>query len=119
MLISSLYQSGTSHLLIPHSEHFNAPDFCVTWWMYLLTDSTGQWRTVLHKGNADHERTPTFFLEPQTRGLEFFVSTSETENHLSLYDNIQVTAGARDATSFSNRASPRNESQYGCKRRCP
>lgn len=74
----STFQSGKSHLVIPHSEHFNSPDFCISWWMYLLADATGQWRTVVHKGNADHERTPTFFLEPQTRGLEFFVSTTAT-----------------------------------------
>jgi len=35
--------------------------------MYLLSDSTGQWRTVVHKGTRDNERTPTIFLEPQTR----------------------------------------------------
>jgi hypothetical protein len=27
--------------------------------------------------------------------LEFFIETSETENHLSLYDNVLVTAGSR------------------------
>ena len=45
--------------------------------MYLRQDSTGDWRTVLHKGGRDEERTPTLFLEPLTRGIEFFVSTTD------------------------------------------
>eukprot|EP00299_Pterocystis_sp_00344_P001308 c11141_g1_i1.p1 GENE.c11141_g1_i1~~c11141_g1_i1.p1 ORF type:complete len:584 (+),score=112.81 c11141_g1_i1:49-1752(+) len=69
---------ATSMLEIQHSDHFSSQDFCVSLWLYLLADSTGDWRTLLHKGNRDHERTPTLFLEPQTRGLEFFVSTSDT-----------------------------------------
>jgi len=51
--------------------------FTVEMWMYLRQDSTGDWRTVLHKGGRDEERTPTLFLEPLTRGLEFFVSTTD------------------------------------------
>eukprot|EP00299_Pterocystis_sp_00344_P009459 c3990_g1_i1.p1 GENE.c3990_g1_i1~~c3990_g1_i1.p1 ORF type:complete len:582 (+),score=101.47 c3990_g1_i1:54-1748(+) len=68
---------ASSMLEIPHSDHFSSQDFCITFWFYLLADSTGQWRTVLHKGTRDQERTPTLFLEPQTRGLEFFVSTTD------------------------------------------
>jgi len=51
--------------------------FTVEMWIYLRQDSTGDWRTVLHKGGHDEERTPTLFLEPLTRGLEFFVSTTD------------------------------------------
>lgn len=69
---------GTNYLEIPHSEHLDAQDFCVTFWLYLLGDSTGEWRSIVHKGSRDQERTPTFFLEPQSRGLEFFVSTTDT-----------------------------------------
>jgi hypothetical protein len=68
---------GQTMLEIPHTPDFEGQDFCVTYWIYLLSDSTGQWRSVLHKGARDNERTPTFFLEPQTRGIEFFVSTTD------------------------------------------
>jgi len=74
----SAYFDGSSTLEIPHSDHFASQDFCVTMWLYLLEDYNGKWRTLIHKGNRDHERTPTLFLEPETRGLEFFVSTSDT-----------------------------------------
>eukprot|EP00298_Acanthocystis_sp_HF-20_P009164 c18143_g1_i1.p1 GENE.c18143_g1_i1~~c18143_g1_i1.p1 ORF type:complete len:573 (-),score=261.86 c18143_g1_i1:119-1837(-) len=67
---------GSQMMEIPHSTDFESPDFCVTLWLYLLGDSTGQWRSLLHKGSKDQERTPTLFLEPYTRGVEFFVSTS-------------------------------------------
>lgn len=74
---ASAFFDGSNHLEIPHSEHLGSTDFCLTMWLYLLVDSTGDWRTIVHKGNQDHERTPTLFLEPATRGLEFFVSTSD------------------------------------------
>jgi len=70
---------------IPDSPRFASTQFCVTLWLYLLGDSTGQWRSLLHKGSKDQERTPTLFLEPYTRGLEFFVST----------DNVNQPSGER------------------------
>ena len=61
-----------------HVSYAEARDtFSVTMWLYLRQDSTGDWRTVLHKGMRDSDRTPTLFLEPLTRGLEFFVSTTD------------------------------------------
>eukprot|EP00299_Pterocystis_sp_00344_P008086 c2920_g1_i1.p1 GENE.c2920_g1_i1~~c2920_g1_i1.p1 ORF type:complete len:574 (+),score=112.74 c2920_g1_i1:59-1723(+) len=68
---------GNNMLEIPNSEALSNSDFCVSLWLYLLADSTGQWRTIIHKGSRDNERTPTLFLEPQTRGIEFFVSTTD------------------------------------------
>jgi len=69
---------GTSMIEIPHTDLLTeTKNFCMSMWVFLLTDSTGQWRTLVHKGERDHERTPTLFLEPQTRGIEFFVSTTD------------------------------------------
>ncbi len=76
--VSLVFPIFSSRLEIPHSDHFASQDFCLTMWLYLLDDYNGQWRTLVHKGARDHERTPTLFLEPQTRGVEFFVSTSDT-----------------------------------------
>jgi hypothetical protein len=75
---TSAYFDGSSYVEIPHSADFSSQDFCVTYWLYLIGDSTGEWRPIIHKGSRDQERTPTFFLEPQNRGLEFFVSTTDT-----------------------------------------
>jgi len=61
-----------------HAGYAEARDtFSVSMWMYLRQDSTGDWRTLMHKGSTDSDRTPTLFLEPITRGLEFFVSTTD------------------------------------------
>ncbi|KAL1528661.1 hypothetical protein AB1Y20_009998 [Prymnesium parvum] len=70
---------GTDMLEIRnHPAYSGARDtFSLEMWMYLRQDSTGEWRTVVHKGGRDEERTPTLFLEPLTRGLEFFVSTTD------------------------------------------
>jgi len=68
---------GKTMLELPHGDALESKDFCVTLWMYLLTDSTGQWRTIVHKGERDRDRTPMLLLEAQTRGVEFFVSTTD------------------------------------------
>ena len=49
----------------------------MTLWAYLNADATGNWRTLVHKGGTDSDRTPSIFLEPRTRGVEFFVSTTD------------------------------------------
>jgi len=71
---------GTDFLEVKNHPSYSeaGPTFSLEMWMYLRTDSTGDWRTVTHKGGRDEERTPTLFLEPLTRGIEFFVSTSDT-----------------------------------------
>lgn len=74
---SSAKFDGSDWVEIPDHKAMDSMDFSVTFWMYLLQDSTGQWRSVMHKGSKDHERTPTIFLEPLTRGIEFFVSTTD------------------------------------------
>jgi len=71
---------GTNQLEIPHSDHLDTTDFCMTFWIYLEADSNGQWRSIVHKGNHDHERTPSLFLEPQARGLELFVETDDVNS---------------------------------------
>ena len=74
------FTGGTDYVEIRnHQKYTEAGNtFTVEMWMYLRQDSTGDWRTVLHKGTTDEERTPIIFLEPLTRGVEFFVSTTDT-----------------------------------------
>lgn len=70
---------GTDYSELRHTAAYaeTGATFTVEMWLYLRQDSTGDWRTVMHKGGRDEERTPTLFLEPLTRGLEFFVSTTD------------------------------------------
>jgi len=71
--------AGTDYSEVRHTAAYAeaGASFTVEMWIYLRQDSTGDWRTVMHKGGRDEERTPTLFLEPLTRGLEFFVSTAD------------------------------------------
>ena len=52
-------------------------DLAKTTPMGKTVDSTGDWRVLFQKGRNDGERTPALFLEPLTRGVEFFVSTDD------------------------------------------
>ena len=74
------FTGGTDYVEIRNHQKYteSGNTFTVELWLYLRQDSTGDWRTVLHKGTTDEERTPIIFLEPLTRGIEFFVSTTDT-----------------------------------------
>lgn len=39
----------------------------IMFWIYLLEDSTGTWRTILNKGNGIQELSPTIMLWPKER----------------------------------------------------
>eukprot|EP00299_Pterocystis_sp_00344_P016822 c8439_g1_i1.p1 GENE.c8439_g1_i1~~c8439_g1_i1.p1 ORF type:complete len:544 (+),score=152.35 c8439_g1_i1:39-1670(+) len=69
--------NATGMFSIPHSPLMKSRDLTVSLWLYLQSDSNKQWRTLLHKGSKDVERTPTLMLEPDIRGLEFLVSTTD------------------------------------------
>ena len=75
---------GTDFSEVPHIAAFAEAGsaFTVEMWLYLRQDSTGDWRTLMHKGGRDEERTPTLFLEPLTRGIELFVSTTDGDQPL-------------------------------------
>lgn len=77
--MAAKFTGGTDYVEIRnHQKYTEAGNtFTVEMWLYLRQDSTGDWRTVMHKGTTDEERTPILFLEPLTRGIEFFVSTTD------------------------------------------
>jgi hypothetical protein len=52
----------------------------ITFWVYLLEDSTGNWRTLLNKGENVEELTPTIMLWPRERRLHVRVSTEKFWN---------------------------------------
>ena len=49
-------------------------------WLFLLRDSTGSWRTIIHKGNSTRDLTPTIMLWPKERRLHIRVSTDQNPN---------------------------------------
>jgi hypothetical protein len=58
-----------------HPDFQEASDISITFWAYLLEDSTGNWRTMLHKGNEIEEITPSIMLWPKERRLHVRVGT--------------------------------------------
>lgn len=72
--------NGRHTLLVDHAEVMSVTnEISMSMWVYLAGDANGKWRTLVHKGSQDAERTPTLMLEPNSRGLELFVSTSDAE----------------------------------------
>lgn len=52
----------------------------ICFWIFLLKDSTGSWRTILHKGDTSKDLTPTIMLWPKERRLHVRVSTDQNAN---------------------------------------
>lgn len=50
-----------------HHKLVEASEMTIIFWIYLLEDSTGNWRTLLHKGNSIQQLSPTVMLWPKER----------------------------------------------------
>ena len=73
------FVGGSDFAEVPHHPAYleAGQTFTLEMWVFLRQDSTGDWRVLFQKGRNDGERTPALFLEPLTRGVEFFVSTDD------------------------------------------
>lgn len=72
----SAYLNGNQTITIPHHEQFlDMAGLTITFWIYLLEDSTGNWRTIMHKGENYKQLTPTIMLWPNERKLHVRAST--------------------------------------------
>ncbi len=58
-----------------HKAFIETSDITLSFWIYLLEDSTGNWRTILNKGSDIKELTPTVMLWPKERRLHIRVGT--------------------------------------------
>lgn len=73
---NSAYFSGNDMLTIKHNnEDYKGSDLSISFWIYLLEDSTDNWRTIINKGNNIQELTPTIMLWPKERRLHIRAST--------------------------------------------
>lgn len=76
----SCYMNGTTSLTIPHIPAYETTDVSISFWLFLIEDSTGEWRTLIQKGNSQQELTPTIMLFPKERRLHARVSTDASIN---------------------------------------
>ncbi|OMJ96090.1 hypothetical protein SteCoe_262 [Stentor coeruleus] len=77
---SSLICDGESYGLIPHSSSYDVNELSVVFWVFLTQDSTGDWRSIFHKGSTSQELTPTVLLWPKERRLHVRASTQFSWN---------------------------------------
>lgn len=75
---ASAFLDGSRMMVVNHTSMMMSETLSLSMWLFLLEDSNGNWRTLVHKGSRDSERTPTLMLEPNARGLELIVSTTNT-----------------------------------------
>lgn len=71
----SAYFNGESYTTIQNFSQLTPVDITISFWVYLLSDSTGNWRTLFHKGLTQMELTPTMMLWPKERKLHIRVAT--------------------------------------------
>jgi hypothetical protein len=78
--------SPKQYVEVPHAPALalghNGADFSLTLGLYLRADATGQWRTVVRKGDRQNpaERTPGIWLRPDSNRLHFRISTTVAAN---------------------------------------
>ena len=59
----------------------NGADFSVSFWIYLPQNPfTGEWRSLLHKGSSDVERTFAIWLHMNDNGIHYRISTASNLN---------------------------------------
>ncbi|MEM6633671.1 MAG: discoidin domain-containing protein, partial [Bacteroidota bacterium] len=55
-------------------------DFSVAFWMKLTQDKTGAWRSVMHKGEENYQRTFAMWMRPSDNRLHYRISTDASAN---------------------------------------
>ncbi|MEM6452889.1 MAG: LamG-like jellyroll fold domain-containing protein, partial [Cyanobacteria bacterium P01_D01_bin.105] len=55
-------------------------DFSVAFWIKLEADAEGNWRSVLHKGETNQDRTFAMWLMPNDNRFHYRISTTESWN---------------------------------------
>lgn len=72
----SAYFNGTNYGSVNHIGEFESSDMTVTFWMFLLQDSTGMFRYILQKGDS-RQFTPTLTLWDKNNKLHLKVTTED------------------------------------------
>ena len=70
----------SNYSTIAHIKEYETNEFTLSFWIYLLQDSVGVWRTIIHKGSILTELTPTVQLWPNTNQLHVRLSTTANWN---------------------------------------
>lgn len=58
----------------------NDTDFSVAFWIYLRQGSTEEYRSIMHKGRDDSERTFALWMNPRRNTIHYRISTDKDSN---------------------------------------
>lgn len=108
---ASAFFTGDYFTKVPNFSNLINKDMTISFWIYLLEDSTGNWRTLITKGNKSTELTPTIMLWPKERRLHVRVGTETFWNEglesksiipLKQWTHVVVTFGGLMIQIFIN-----------------
>ena len=74
---------GVKPMEVPHIPAMSSPDLTVSFWLYLLEDSTNSYRTLLRKASTAQDMTPALMLLPNDRRLHIRLTTTATSGSTS------------------------------------
>jgi YVTN family beta-propeller protein len=76
--------SVDDRITVPHTAPvaIGDGDFSLSFWMRLEQTATGQWRSVMHKGATNLERTVGLWMEPNRNAMHFAISTTTNWNRV-------------------------------------
>jgi len=69
---------GSRMMEVPRSADFESNDLTISFWMYLLEDSTNSYRTIFRKAEHAADMTPALMLLPMDRRLHVRLATTGT-----------------------------------------
>ena len=70
------FDGASAMMQVPHMPAMNSRDLTISFWMYLLEDSTNSYRTILRKADKVGDMTPALMLLPNERRLHVRVATT-------------------------------------------
>jgi len=83
---------GTKPMEVPHIPAMASPDLTVSFWLYLLEDSTNSYRTLLRKAAVVQDMTPAIMLLPNDRRLHIRLTTTATSSSTATVVGFDSTA---------------------------
>ena len=83
---------GVKSMEVPHIPTMDSPDLTVSFWLYLLEDSTNSYRTLVRKAKSVTDMTPAIMLLPNDRRLHIRLSTTASAQSASQVVGFDSTA---------------------------
>eukprot|EP00163_Fabomonas_tropica_P020125 TRINITY_DN3537_c0_g2_i1.p1 TRINITY_DN3537_c0_g2~~TRINITY_DN3537_c0_g2_i1.p1 ORF type:complete len:1305 (+),score=471.12 TRINITY_DN3537_c0_g2_i1:68-3982(+) len=68
--------TGHDLIEVPGTTDLSSHEMSISLWVTLRGNPTGTWRTIVHKGDSNAQRTPTLRLRPHTNNIEAVVTTT-------------------------------------------